>query len=103
MTHLALISDIHGNAVALDVVLADPARRAINETICLGDVAAGGLQPSEVIARLRGLRCRVVRGNAEGWFLEGFPSGPSAETRRLKETVAWALGGSNRTSSTTSP
>jgi putative phosphoesterase len=86
---VALISDIHGNCAALDAVLGDLAGRAVDEVICLGDLAAGGPQPREVIARLRELGCRVVRGNADGWLLAGLPPGRSDETRRLREVVAW--------------
>jgi putative phosphoesterase len=89
MKRLALISDIHGNGVALDAVLAELARRRVDEIICLGDVAVGGPQPQAVIARLRELNCRSVRGNAEGWLLDGLPPGRSEETRRLGEIVAW--------------
>ena len=90
MSELALISDIHGNGVALDTVLADLARRGVDQIVCLGDLAAGGPQPHEVIARVRELGCPVVRGNADRWLLEGLPPGPSAETRRLGAVVAWA-------------
>jgi predicted phosphodiesterase len=89
---LALISDIHGNGVALDAVLADVAAREVDEIVCLGDVAAGGPQPRRVIRRLRELGCRAVRGNADGWLLDGLPAGRSEATRRLRETVAWARG-----------
>ncbi len=34
---IALISDIHGNYVALDAVLADICRQAIQHIVCLGD------------------------------------------------------------------
>jgi predicted phosphodiesterase len=43
-----------------------------------------------VIRRLRELGCRAVRGNADGWLLDGLPAGRSEVTRRLHETVAWA-------------
>src|ERR671935_74061 len=89
MKRLALISDIHGNGVALDAVLAELTRWRVDEIICLGDVAVGGPQPQAVIARLRELDCRSVRGNAEGWLLDGLPPGRSEETRRLGEIVAW--------------
>ena len=93
MSRLALISDIHGNVVALDVVLADLAHRdEIDGIVCLGDVAAGGPQPGEVIARLRALECQVVRGNADRWLLEGLPPGRGEETRRLGAIVDWARG-----------
>jgi putative phosphoesterase len=90
MSRLALISDIHGNGVALDAVLADLARRDVADIVCLGDLAAGGPQPREVLARLRELGCQAVRGNADGWLLEGLPPGRSNVTRRLGEVVAWA-------------
>jgi putative phosphoesterase len=90
MKRLALISDVHGNAVALDAVLDDVARRGVEEIVCLGDIAAGGPQPREAVARLRELNCPAVRGNADGWLLDGFPPGRSEGTRRLAEVVAWA-------------
>jgi putative phosphoesterase len=90
MSRLALISDIHGNGVALDIVLADLARCDVEQIVCLGDLAAGGPQPREVMARLRELGCQAVRGNADGWLLDGLPAGRSEETRRLAEVVGWA-------------
>ena len=50
---IALISDIHGNAVALDVVLTALKKQQVDSIICLGDVAASGPQPCLVIERLR--------------------------------------------------
>jgi predicted phosphodiesterase len=90
MSELALISDIHGNGVALEAVLTDLGRRGVEQIVCLGDLAAGGPQPHEVIARVRELGCRVVRGNADRWLLEGLPPGRSTETRRLGDIVSWA-------------
>jgi predicted phosphodiesterase len=69
MKGLAIISDVHGNAVALEAVAADAARNEIAEIVCLGDLAVGGPQPREVLQRLRELGCRAVRGNADGWLL----------------------------------
>ena len=42
MSAAALISDIHGNAVALEAVFADIDRRGIDTVVCLGDIVAGG-------------------------------------------------------------
>ncbi len=47
---IGLIADIHGNCIALDMVLAALEREQVDELICLGDVAALGPQPAEVIA-----------------------------------------------------
>jgi putative phosphoesterase len=90
VARLALISDIHGNRVALDAVLADAMGDQVDEIICLGDIAAGGPQPGEAISRLRELGCRGVRGNGESWLLEGLAPGKSDETQRLAEAVRWA-------------
>jgi hypothetical protein len=79
MKRIALISDIHGNAVALEAVLDDLAGRRAAELVCLADVAAGGPLPREALARLPELGCPVVLGNADGWLLEGVPSEPGQE------------------------
>ena len=57
---LAVFSDIHGNAVAFDAVLADMRDQEIAASVCLGDAIQGGPQPSEVVARLRELDCPIV-------------------------------------------
>ena len=67
--HVALISDIHGNRVALDAVLADIERTGADRIICLGDVAALGPQPRPAIARLRALGCPCVLGNHDEHLL----------------------------------
>jgi putative phosphoesterase len=90
MRRVALISDIHGNAVALEAVLADIARRRVDEIVCLGDVAAGGPQPREALERLRTLGCAVVRGNADEWLLGLMSADVDEEGRRLWAIVEWA-------------
>jgi predicted phosphodiesterase len=60
---IALISDIHGNLVSLDAVLADINRKEIDQIVCLGDVADLGPQPCQVLAQLKSLGCRCVMGN----------------------------------------
>jgi predicted phosphodiesterase len=90
MRRLALISDIHGNALALEAVLADIARRRVDEIVCLGDIAAGGPQPRDALERLRALGCAVVRGNADVWLLGLLPAGEEdEEARRLRTIVEW--------------
>ena len=69
MTAVALISDIHGNGVALDAVLDDVASRGVRRIVCLGDVAACGPEPERVLARLRELDCPCVLGNTDEWLL----------------------------------
>ncbi len=92
---IAIFSDIHGNCVALDAVLADLQYEPADRLVCLGDAIQGGSQPSEVIARLRELACPVVMGNADDWLVTGLESGAEqiSETRRQKmEAIrAWQL------------
>jgi putative phosphoesterase len=71
MAPVAALYDIHGNVAALDAVLAEVPDDA---TIVVGgDVCAGGEEPSETLARLRGLgdRVRWVRGNADRELFPG--------------------------------
>jgi predicted phosphodiesterase len=67
---IALISDLHGNGVALDAVLADVRRRGADQIVCLGDTATLGPHPREVLARLRDLRCPCIVGNHDAFMLE---------------------------------
>jgi putative phosphoesterase len=71
MAPVAALYDVHGNLAALEAVLAEVPDDA---TIVVGgDVCAGGEQPSETLARLRGLgdRVRWVRGNADRELMPG--------------------------------
>jgi predicted phosphodiesterase len=86
---VALVADIHGNGVALDAVLADLERRAVDRCICLGDVAAIGPSPVEVLDRVRSLAWPVVMGNTDEWLLEP-PDARDDDHRRLSELVHWA-------------
>lgn len=42
MDKIAIISDIHGNLEALNVVLSDIKKRGINTIYCLGDIVGKG-------------------------------------------------------------
>ena len=70
---LALISDIHGNGIALEAVLSQLPAQNVTQLICLGDVASTGPQPCEVIKRLQEIGCPVVMGNMDGWLLQPEP------------------------------
>jgi hypothetical protein len=66
-----IFSDIHGNAVGLDAMLADVHGESFDQLVCLGDAIQGGPQPAAVVARLRALDCPVMMGNADNWLLSG--------------------------------
>lgn len=81
---IALISDIHGNLVALEAALADIRRRKVERIICLGDVAQEGPQPREVIHRLRDLEIPVIMGNTDQWLLNPLPKSAEGEEEQQK-------------------
>jgi len=74
MARIILLSDIHGNLTALEAVLADARLDETDRVVCLGDVAAMGPQPREVVGRLRELGCPVVMGNTDAWLAEPPPA-----------------------------
>jgi predicted phosphodiesterase len=87
----AVISDIHGNCVALDAVLADIRERPVDQMVCLGDAIQGGAQPAETVARLRALACPVVMGNADALLLSGENTGAKPITERQLAVREWSL------------
>lgn len=69
MPRLAIISDIHGNRVALEQVLRDCEVRNVDAIFCLGDIVGYGPEPSECLAIVRA-NCRLsIRGNHEDALL----------------------------------
>ena len=92
---LAIFSDIHGNALALDAVLDDLRADPPDQTVCLGDAIQGGPQPALVAARVRAVGCPVVMGNADDFLLRGSESHGeqvSPERQRQLDTVReWSL------------
>jgi putative phosphoesterase len=87
---VGVISDIHGNAVALDAVLADLEAQSIDQLVCLGDAIQGGPQPAAVVARLRELGCPVVIGNADAFLLTG-EDGNSPVSEAQRAVQQWSL------------
>lgn len=92
---IAVFSDMHGNALALDAVLADLRQEGIQHMICLGDTIQGGPQPVQVVARLRALACPVVMGNADHWLLYGKETGaeniPEERLQKMEAVRQWQL------------
>ena len=57
---IAIISDIHGNMVALSAVLEDIKAKNVDKILCLGDVATLGPEPNAVIKMLKKLGCPCI-------------------------------------------
>ena len=64
---IALISDIHGNQVALEAVLEHIAHQhaAVDTLVIAGDLCLNGPRPREVLETLQALHCPVVQGNVD--------------------------------------
>lgn len=94
---LAILSDIHGNAYALDVALADLEKHPADAMVCLGDAIQGGCQPRETVMRLRSLAIPIVMGNADAWLLSGGDEiGPNEKIsverfQKMKAVREWSL------------
>jgi predicted phosphodiesterase len=64
---IAVIADIHGNAAALEAVLADMDRHAVDRVVNLGDVVSGPLWPLKTMELLSGRDWTTIRGNHDRW------------------------------------
>lgn len=84
---LAVISDIHGNLVAFNAVLADIQAQSVDQIVCLGDTAQGGPQPVPVLDKLRELNIPVVSGNADAWMVTGVVTANPEHSTPEKEAV----------------
>ncbi len=60
---LGVISDIHGNATALEAVLASLAERAVERIVCLGDVVGYGAEPDLCVRLVRASCAACIAGN----------------------------------------
>lgn len=70
---LAVLSDIHGNIVALEAALADlDALGGADHLWILGDLAAFGPRPAECIQRVKDLKdAQVISGNTDRYLVTG--------------------------------
>lgn len=69
MTRIAVLADIHGNAPALEAVIADVRRLAPDEVLVGGDLVGRGPQGSIVVQVISELGWRSVRGNHEDYLV----------------------------------
>ncbi len=89
---IAVFSDIHGNALSFDAMLADIEGESFDQMVCLGDAIQGGSQPAQTVAKLRELGCPIVMGNADHWMLTGEDSGAeSAPSPWMLAMREWSL------------
>lgn len=101
---IAIISDIHGNPVALAAVLRDAASAGVERFWFLGDHCAIGPEPSAVLERIARLPdATLTRGNTDRYAVtgEGPPPGLNAVREdpelipvfaRIAASFAWTRG-----------
>lgn len=80
----AVIADIHGNHLALEVVLADIRAQGIEDIINLGDCFSGPLTAGKTADILLALDAVTVRGNHDRYLIEQAP-----ETMHDSDRVAY--------------
>ena len=70
---IAVLSDIHGNGIALDYAINDLKSLGIKKIIILGDIVMKGPMPSQSIEILKDKDLEIlawVKGNTDLWFEE---------------------------------
>ncbi len=85
---LGLISDVHGDPLALERAWAHLTALGADRIVCAGDVVGYGPLPDRVVTLLKQHEIDCVRGNHDRWALERGPGGidefggstPGAET-----------------------
>lgn len=94
---VAQLSDIHGNALALEAVLHDLGRHPLDQVVCLGDAVQSRAQPAQTVALQRWLPgTGGVRGRDADTIRPSLACAPhdvqarpaSAATTETDETVA---------------
>ena len=97
---IAIVSDVHGNLLALEAVLADLGEVRPDVVVQGGDLALGGPHPIEVVDRVRELGWPGVLGNTDAILAgdgtipeqaRGFLAPVAARSREMlgSERVAW--------------
>jgi predicted phosphodiesterase len=82
-TRVGLLSDIHGNAVALEAVLEDIG--SVDAIVCAGDTVGYGPSPGQCVKMVRDRELPTVRGNHDRAVVRGQPyeSGDQYASRNL--------------------
>ncbi|KIL49371.1 metallophosphoesterase family protein [Jeotgalibacillus soli] len=90
---LAFISDIHGNAIALESVLKDLKKRNVDQIFVLGDICYRGPEPKRALELVQSLNTEVIKGNADEWVVRGVEEGevPNQALEMMNKERDWTL------------
>lgn len=86
---VALISDIHGNIVSLEAVLADIERQNVDQIVCLGDVATLGPKPIAIMDRIQELGCECIIGNHDFFLLHPTVLHEYMDAPWFADSISW--------------
>ena len=84
----AIVSDIHGNLLALDAVMTDLEAQGVDQVWCGGDIGWGGSWASECISRVRNEGWVTVKGNTDVWITGDPQTVDTPEERELLNKLA---------------
>lgn len=88
-TRVALISDLHGNALAVREVLARIAREGVDKIVCLGDVATLGPEPEQVLELLHESGAVCILGNHDEFMLRPDSVAEYTKIPVLVDAIDW--------------
>lgn len=85
---IAVLTDVHGNSLALNAVIADALASGARRWWLLGDLVAMGPDPVGTVARLRDLDAEVrILGNTDRYVLDDSSPFPPSEELELTSTL----------------
>ena len=98
MTRIAVLSDVHGNLVALEAVLADIRREKVDAILVAGDHVLNGPDPSGTVDALRALEADgafIVSGNtdiavADFDYGAAYPQYQDGVPDQIRDAAEWA-------------
>jgi predicted phosphodiesterase len=83
---IAVISDIHGNQIALEEVLHDLGQQpGVDQVVIAGDLCLNGPRPQQVLEIIQNLDCPVIQGNVDIEVVNGAPG----KGTKKRTTVSW--------------
>ncbi len=96
---IAVLSDLHGNLLALDACLADLESQGGAEAIVVaGDLCLDGPKPKKVLQRLEEIGAACMRGNKDRYLYDDSRDPRSSRAEKSRRSggrgAIWASGGS---------
>lgn len=70
MSKIAIISDVHSNIDALNLVLKDIEKRNVDRIICLGDIVTKYFYPAETVDAIKENCDIVIKGNCDDFVVK---------------------------------